>query len=93
MRNFSSDRFIPTDVLIRFEDGSELVTVPRGATLDYISETLNRLSLWHCGKALSVDLHFQASDECGHRHAPSFSRHRSVATSPRPVSPPRNKLN
>jgi hypothetical protein len=73
MRNLSSDRFIPTNVLIRFEDGSELVTVPRGATLDYISKTLNRLSLWHCGKALSVDVHFQASDECGHRHAPSFS--------------------
>ena len=72
MRNFSSDRFIPTDVLIRFEDGSELVTVPRGATLAYISETLSRLSLWHCGKARSIDVHFQASDESGRRYAPSF---------------------
>ena len=93
MRNLSSDRFIPTDVLIRFEDGAELVTVPRGATLAYISETLSRLSLSHCGKALSVDVHFQVPDQSGHRHAPSFSRHRSVATSPRPVSAPRNKLN
>ncbi len=59
MRNLSSDQFIPTDVLIRFEDGSELVTVPHGATLAYISETLNRLSLWHCGEALSIDVHFQ----------------------------------
>ena len=65
MRSLSSDPFVPTDVLIRFEDGSELVTVPRGATLAYISETLNRLSLWHCGKALSIDVHFQASDESG----------------------------
>ena len=29
MRHFSSDRFIPTDVLIRFEDGAELVTARR----------------------------------------------------------------
>ena len=72
MRNFSSDRFIPTDVLIRFEDGSELVTVPRDATLAYISETLSRLSLWHCGKALSVDVHFQVPDQSGRRHDPSF---------------------
>ena len=72
MRNLSSDRFIPTDVLIRFEDGSELVSVPRGVTLDYISETLNRLSLWHYGKALSVDVHFQASDESGRCYAPSL---------------------
>jgi hypothetical protein len=33
MRNFSSDRFIPTDVLIRFEDGSELVTVAARADI------------------------------------------------------------
>jgi hypothetical protein len=59
-------------VLIRFEDGSELVSVPRGATLAYISETLSWLGLWHCGKALSVDVHFQASDESGRRYAPSF---------------------
>ena len=78
MRNLSSDRFIPTDVLIRFEDGSELVTVPRGATLAYISETLSRLSLWHCGKALSIDVHFQASGR------PPL---------PRPVSAPRNNVN
>ena len=78
MRHFSSDRFIPTDVLIRFEDGSELVTVPRGATLADISETLNRLSLWHCGKALSIDVHFQASGRL---------------PLPRPVSAPRNNVN
>jgi hypothetical protein len=72
MRNLSSDRFIPTNVLIRFEDGSELVTVPRGATLAYISETLSWLSLWRCGKALSIDVHFQASDESGRRYASSF---------------------
>jgi hypothetical protein len=72
MRNLSSDRFIPTDVLIRFEDGSELVTVPHGATLAYISETLNRVSLWHCGKALSVDIHFQVPNQSGRRHAPSY---------------------
>jgi len=78
MRNLSGDRFIPTDVLIRFEDGSELVTVPHGATLAYISETLSRLSLWHCGKALSIDVHFQAS---GRRPWP------------RPVSAPRNNVN
>ena len=72
MHNLSSDRFIPTNVLIRFEDGSELVTVPRGATLAYISEALSRLSLWHCGKALSIDVHFQASDKSGRRYAPSF---------------------
>jgi hypothetical protein len=53
-------------IKIRFEDGSELVTV---TTLDYISETLSRLSLWHCGKAFSIDVHFQASDEGGHRYA------------------------
>ena len=78
MHNLSSDRFIPTDVLIRFEDGSELVTVPHGATLAYISETLSRLSLWHCGKALSIDVHFQASGR------PPL---------PRPVSAPRNNVN
>ena len=45
MRNLSSDRFIPTDVLIRFEDGSELVTVPRGATLYQSSDALTHLSI------------------------------------------------
>ena len=72
MRNLSNDRLIATNVLIRFADGSELVTMPHSATLAYISETLNRLSLWHCGKALSVDIHFQVPDQSGRRHAPSI---------------------
>lgn len=54
--------FVPTAVLIRFEDGSESFTVPPRATLSYISEQIHGLSRWHEGRAISIDLHFKASE-------------------------------
>jgi hypothetical protein len=64
--------FVPTNVLIRFEDGLESFTVPPSATLAFISERLHRVSRWHEGKALSIDLHFQAAELASQGHeAPS----------------------
>jgi hypothetical protein len=49
MRNISTERFIATNVMIRFEDGSESFCVQRGSTLADISENLDRIAQRHDG--------------------------------------------
>jgi hypothetical protein len=60
MRNISNDRFIATNVMIRFEDGSESFHVPPGSAVAYISENLDRISKRHEGRPLSIDIRFKA---------------------------------
>jgi hypothetical protein len=61
MRNISQERFIPTNVLIEFEDVS--FRVPRGATFADISENLDRIGMWHQGQPISIDMRFKALEE------------------------------
>jgi hypothetical protein len=63
MRNISNQRFIATNVLIRFKDGSESFCVPRGVTLADISENLDRIGRWHEGRPISIDVRFKAPKE------------------------------
>ena len=60
MRNISSDRFIATNVMIRFEDGSESFYVPPGSTVADISENLDKISKRRGGRPLSIDIRFKA---------------------------------
>ncbi len=60
MRNIAKERFIATNVLMAFEDGSESFCIPRGATLADISENLDEIGKWHKGKLLSIDVRFKA---------------------------------
>ena len=64
MRNISKERFIATNVLLAFEDGSVSFCIPVGATLADISENMEKVGKWH-GKLLSVDVRFKAPDESG----------------------------
>jgi hypothetical protein len=71
MRNISTERFIATNVMIRFKDGSESFCVPRGSTLADISDNLDRIAQRHDGRPISIDIRFRAPDECGDmRRAP-----------------------
>jgi hypothetical protein len=63
MRNISKERFIATNVMMDFEDGSVCFCLPQGATLADISESLNKISAWHRGKLLSIDVCFKAPEE------------------------------
>jgi hypothetical protein len=62
MRNISSERFIATNVMIKFEDGSESFRVQRGSTLADISEKLDQIGKRHKGRPLSIDIRFKASE-------------------------------
>jgi hypothetical protein len=73
MRNISKQRLIATNVLIRFEDGSESFPVRRGATLADISENLDRIGGWHEGQPISIEVRFKAPEDNGRRSARSFS--------------------
>jgi hypothetical protein len=59
MRNISSERFIATNVMIRFEDGLESFPVPPGSTLADISESLDRVGERHKGQPLCIDIRFR----------------------------------
>jgi hypothetical protein len=59
MRNIS-ERFVATNVMIRFEDGSESFHVPPGSTVADISEYLDKISRRHGGRPLSIDIRFKA---------------------------------
>jgi hypothetical protein len=63
MRDVSNQRFIATNVLIRFEDGSESFCVPCGSTLADISEKLDRIGQRHEGRTISIDVRFKAPEE------------------------------
>ena len=63
MCNMSGKRFIATNVMIRFEDGSESFSVPSGATLSDISEKMDRIAMWHEGRPISIDVRFAAPKE------------------------------
>ena len=64
MRNFSKERFVATNVLMKFEDGSASFCIPEGATLTDISENLDKVGKWH-GKLLSIDVRFKAPNDSG----------------------------
>jgi hypothetical protein len=70
MRNISSDRFVATNVMIRFEDGSESFYVPPGSTVADISENLDRISKRHGGRPLSIDIRFKALERVHRDRAP-----------------------
>ncbi len=61
MRNISKERFVATNVLMAFEDGSVSFCIPAGTTLADISENLEKVGKWHRGKPLSIDVCFKAS--------------------------------
>jgi hypothetical protein len=63
MRSISNERFIPTNVLIEFEDGSVSLRIPREATLADISENLDKIARWHRGEPLSIDVCFKAAND------------------------------
>ena len=65
MRNISKERFVATNVLLAFEDGSVCFCIPQGATLADISENLDKIGKWHTGKLVSIDVRFKAPDEIG----------------------------
>jgi len=64
MRNISKERFVATDVLVKFEDGSASFCIPEGATLTDISENLDKVGTWH-SKLLSIDVRFKAPNDSG----------------------------
>jgi hypothetical protein len=70
MRNISSERFIATNVMIRFEDGLESFRVQRGSTLGDISENLDQIGKRHKGRPLSIDITFKASESVPNNCAP-----------------------
>jgi hypothetical protein len=70
MRNISRERFIATDVLMKFEDGSVCFCIPQGATLADISEDLDKIGKWHTGKLLSIAVRFKAPGENGFVRSP-----------------------
>jgi hypothetical protein len=70
MRNISSNRFIATNVMIRFEDGSESFHVPPGSTVTDISENLDRISKRHEGRPLCIDIRFKALERVRRGRAP-----------------------
>ena len=63
MRINSQERFIPTNVLIAFEDGSVAFRVPRGATVADITENLDRIGIWHQGPPISIYVRFKSSED------------------------------
>jgi hypothetical protein len=63
MRKISTERFIATNVMIRFEDGSESFCVRRGSSLADISENLDRIAGRHDGRPLFIDIRFKAPHE------------------------------
>jgi hypothetical protein len=52
MRNISKERFVATNVLMKFEDGSVSFCIPEGATLADISENLDKVGKWHSQASL-----------------------------------------
>jgi hypothetical protein len=64
MRNISKGRFVATNVLMKFEDGSVSFCIPEGATLADISENLDKVGKWH-SKLLSIDVRFKAPNDSG----------------------------
>ena len=65
MRKISKERYVATNVLMEFEDGSLSFCIPRRATLIDISDNLDRVGKWRTGKLLSIDVCFKASDDSG----------------------------
>jgi hypothetical protein len=64
MRNISKGRFVATNVLMKFEDGSVSFCIPEGAILADISENLDKVGKWH-SKLLSIDVRFKAPNDSG----------------------------
>ena len=64
MRNISKERLVSTNVLMKFADGSVSFRIPEGATLNDISENVDKVGKWH-GKLLSVDVCFKAPNDRG----------------------------
>ncbi len=60
MRKRSNEGFIPTNVLIEFEDGPVSFRVSREATLADISENLDKIARWHRGEPISINVRFKA---------------------------------
>ena len=58
--NILHDQFIATNVLVKFEDGSESYCVSRGVTLEDIAEYVDRSGRWHEGQPVSVYVRFKA---------------------------------
>jgi hypothetical protein len=52
MRNISKERFVATNVLMKFEDGSVSFCIPEGATLADISENLDKVGKRHSQSSL-----------------------------------------
>ena len=65
MRNILKERFVATNVLMKFEDGSVSFCIPEGATFADISANLDKVGKWHRGKLVSIDVRFKAPDKCG----------------------------
>jgi hypothetical protein len=66
MPGVSNERLKATDMLMRFEDGSEAFCLLGGATLADISEILERIRCRHEGKLISVDVRFEGAGKCGY---------------------------
>ncbi len=65
MGKIAKDRYVATNVLMEFEDGSVSFCIPQGSTLTDISENLDKVAKWHAGKLLSVDVRFKQPVESG----------------------------
>ena len=66
MRNISKERFVPTNVVMKFEDGSVSFCLPEGVTFADISKNLDKVGQWHRGKLVSIDVRFKNPDGSGH---------------------------
>ncbi len=85
MRLISKQRFIPADVLVRFEDGTVSLSVPLGATLADITESLDSIGKWHKGQPLSIDVRFKTWESA--RAGPSLHPMISFPVSQRKRAP------
>jgi len=61
MSSISNERLIATRVLVKFEDGPVSFRVPSGATLADVSEKFDKISRWHKGHALAIELRFDTA--------------------------------
>jgi hypothetical protein len=69
MRNVSKEHFTATNVLIQFGDSSVSFHIRDGESFADISETLDKISKWHRGQPLSIDVRFKAPNSGGRGRA------------------------
>jgi hypothetical protein len=66
-------RFVATNILIEFEDGSVSLRIPSGATLADVSENVEQAGKCHRGSPLSIDVHFNSGKDGRYGRALTYS--------------------